>query len=137
MLAAHLLYLQGILEFAQINFVYWTLCLEVQFYSIFCFLMVLVSRFRRDESDPKIDPCDFCPGGRLAAAWPLRVIPSNPWPGLFSRLVARSPDRRGCVLGDEIVIPLWWFDAYSAPLGLGEIWYFDSTVLICVLLQCY
>ena len=38
-LAAHLLYLQDILELPQINTVYWTLCMEIQFYLIFCLLM--------------------------------------------------------------------------------------------------
>ena len=44
-IAAHFLYLQGFLNYKQINVVYWTLCYEIQFYLIFGFIMFLASKF--------------------------------------------------------------------------------------------
>ncbi len=38
-LAAHFVYMQDLLGFEQINIIFWTLCIEIQFYLIFCFLL--------------------------------------------------------------------------------------------------
>ena len=43
-IGAHLLYLQGILGFKQINDVYWTLCLEIQFYLSLLVAILLAQR---------------------------------------------------------------------------------------------
>jgi peptidoglycan/LPS O-acetylase OafA/YrhL len=42
--AAHLIYLQGVLGLPEINTIYWTLCLEVQFYLSYVLLLGLVQR---------------------------------------------------------------------------------------------
>ena len=131
-LAAHLLYLQDILELPQINTIYWTLCLEIQFYLIFCLLMVLAHRFRRDESDRRSIRIIFVPAALLAAAWPLNIFITNPWPGLF------LPFWYGFLIGVaacwamQKVIPHWWFYAYASLLGVAGVWYLNSGVLVCV-----
>ena len=43
-IASHLFYLQGLLGFKQINAVFWTLCLEIQFYSVYAMLLLTRSR---------------------------------------------------------------------------------------------
>ncbi|KRQ94734.1 hypothetical protein CQ12_04180 [Bradyrhizobium jicamae] len=43
-IASHLFYLQGLLGFKQINAVFWTLCLEIQFYSVYALLLLTRSR---------------------------------------------------------------------------------------------
>lgn len=43
-LFAHIFYLQGLLEFPQINVVFWTLCYEMQFYLIFSIFIYFVSQ---------------------------------------------------------------------------------------------
>jgi len=132
-LAAHLLYLQEILKVREINPVYWTLCLEVQFYLIFCFLMGFAHRFRRDESDRRSLHAIFVPAALLAAAWPLGIITTIRWSGLF------LPYWYGFLIGVaacwamQKVIPMWWFYAYAALLGSGGTWYLDTSVLTCVL----
>jgi peptidoglycan/LPS O-acetylase OafA/YrhL len=132
-LAAHLLYLQEILELPDINPAYWTLCLEIQFYLIFCSLMALAHRLRRDESDQRPIHAIFVPAALLAAAWPLGIIPTNPWPGLF------LPSWHGFLIGVAVcwamqkVIPLWWFYAYAVLLGSGGIWCSNSGAVTCVL----
>lgn len=44
-IASHLFYLQGLLGFKQVNPVFWTLCLEIQFYSIYALLLLTRYRF--------------------------------------------------------------------------------------------
>lgn len=46
-LAGHLLYLQDVLGLGHISDVYWTLCLEMQFYLLFCGLLWLAQRTNR------------------------------------------------------------------------------------------
>lgn len=132
-LAAHLLYLQEILRLPEINTVYWTLCLEVQFYLVFCLLMLLAHRFRRDESDCRPLHGVFVPAALLASAWPLRIIVSNPAPGLF------FPHWHGFLIGVAVcwamlgLIPRWWFYAYAVLLGWAGARHLDASVLVCVL----
>jgi peptidoglycan/LPS O-acetylase OafA/YrhL len=68
---AHLLYMQDILGFSQINGVFWTLCIEFQFYIVFVILMALLPQERF-----------VAIFGFISLLWPLGVIPAF-WPGLF------------------------------------------------------
>jgi peptidoglycan/LPS O-acetylase OafA/YrhL len=131
-LAAHLLYLQEILQLKEINTVYWTLCLEIQFYLIFCFLMYLAHRFRRDDADRRSLHAIFVPAALLASFWPLRVIPTNPWPGLFLEMWYGFLIGVAACWAMQKVIPIWWFYAYAGLLGVGGIRYLDSSVVTCV-----
>lgn len=47
--AAHMLYLQDFLGIRQIAAIYWTLCIEIQFYLIFCLVLALDTAHRRKE----------------------------------------------------------------------------------------
>jgi peptidoglycan/LPS O-acetylase OafA/YrhL len=70
---AHLFYLQGILDRPAINTVYWTLCLEVQFYLSYVLLLGLAQRTGTGQPRPTIL--------LLAAAATLASLP-----GLFGAL---------------------------------------------------
>jgi peptidoglycan/LPS O-acetylase OafA/YrhL len=65
-IVAHMFYLPNLLRLPLINTIYWTLCLEIQFYLTFSLLMLLVVRLRRRGA-----------GGWLAArAFSLVIVPA-------------------------------------------------------------
>lgn len=73
-LIAHFFYLQDILRFPAISAVFWTLCLEVQFYLIYVLLLVAGGR------DPRIM---LVSAAIVSLAWPTGLVSADPWPGLF------------------------------------------------------
>ncbi len=80
-LAGHLLYLQDVLGLGQISDVYWTLCLEMQFYLLFCGLLWFAQRYskRSNLSDTterfhqRTSQLMFFIGGFAAAICPLFI----------------------------------------------------------------
>jgi len=82
-LAAHLFYAQGLLGFKQINNVCWTLCLEVQFYLVFCLMLLVIQRFRRSGQDHRSLVVIAVLCGGLALLWPLGLAHISVWHGLF------------------------------------------------------
>jgi peptidoglycan/LPS O-acetylase OafA/YrhL len=82
-LAAHLFYAQGLLGFKQINNVCWTLCLEVQFYLVFCVMLLVIQRFRRSGEDHRSLVSMAVLSGGVAVLWPLGLAHFSVWPGLF------------------------------------------------------
>lgn len=54
-LLAHLFYLQDILGFPEINVVYWTLCIEIQFYIVFGLLVMFFRRLQSCTNQEKSD----------------------------------------------------------------------------------
>lgn len=74
-LGAHLFYLQDLLRMPALSSVYWTLCLEVQFYVTFYVLMLLVSALRRRVADAVAYVCVFGPALFLSNLWPLGLAP--------------------------------------------------------------
>lgn len=78
---AHLFYLQSILEIPHINIIYWTLCLEIQFYLVFCGLMYAVQKVPNME--PKLFPIIFVAAAIISLLWPIGVQKGNIYPGLF------------------------------------------------------
>jgi len=62
------LYVQDIFQIRQINDIYWTLCLEIQFYLIFCLLMWAFHSLRRDKRDRRWLYGLFVPALAVAAA---------------------------------------------------------------------
>lgn len=128
---AHLFYVQEILGYPEINPIYWTLSMEIQFYLIFCLLMALAHATRRDSGDRRSLFVIFVPAFLLAAAWPLGLIRGQLWPGLF------PPFWHGFLLG---MLACWgmngtvrpaWFYAYAALVGGGSARSGDSFGLAC------
>jgi peptidoglycan/LPS O-acetylase OafA/YrhL len=80
---AHVLYLQDMLGFTQINSVFWTLCLEMQFYIVYIALLFVA---RNDPSKalqgaPTI--ILLLVAGLVALLWPIGVFHDGPWKGSF------------------------------------------------------
>jgi peptidoglycan/LPS O-acetylase OafA/YrhL len=82
-LFAHLFYAQGLLGLKQINNVCWTLCLEVQFYLVFCLMLLVIQRFRRSDQDHRSLTTMAVLAGGLAVLWPLQLMHIPVWQGLF------------------------------------------------------
>ncbi len=81
MILAHLFYLQNILELGNINSIYWTLCIEIQFYLIFVILVSFKQRLERYYlSASKIV---FLSVALVSLLWPTGIIKGNLHPGLF------------------------------------------------------
>ena len=105
-LVAHFLYLQDILGFREINDVFWTLCLEVQFYFIYCLILAA------GRNDPGVPLQGTCTIAMLSAAcvisvlWPTGAITSGLWQGSF--------------------LPLW----HAFLIGSAAYWTWKNAVLI-------
>jgi peptidoglycan/LPS O-acetylase OafA/YrhL len=70
---AHLAFVQDLFNLGHINEVYWTLCLEVQFYIIFCALLWLVQALANRLSDAAARAWVFGPAAIVAAIFPLLI----------------------------------------------------------------
>ena len=82
-LTSHLFYVQDMLGFEPISDIYWTLCLEIQFYIAY-FALLGISQWVEDKyqivySRPLVFGISLLIGG----LWPLNIIQGNLWPGLF------------------------------------------------------
>lgn len=53
--AAHILYLQDFLGIRQIAAIYWTLCIEIQFYIVFCLVLALDTAYRRNGQTSQLN----------------------------------------------------------------------------------
>ncbi|MEM7793147.1 MAG: acyltransferase [Cyanobacteria bacterium P01_C01_bin.118] len=82
-LFAHLFYLQDIFSIKPISDIYWTLCLEMQFYAVFCVLLGLSQYLERKFELVYSRPLVFGFSLLVGALWPLKIIQGNVWPGLF------------------------------------------------------
>jgi peptidoglycan/LPS O-acetylase OafA/YrhL len=82
-LIAHLFYAQGLLGYKQINNVCWTLCLEVQFYLVFCLMLWAIQRLRRSDDDRRSLIIVSIVLGSFALLWPLGLAHFSVWQGLF------------------------------------------------------
>jgi peptidoglycan/LPS O-acetylase OafA/YrhL len=71
---AHVFYVQKILGFADINPVFWTLCLEVQFYLVYVILLAIGKHRARNF---------LIVAAFASLLWPLEIFTRNVWPGLF------------------------------------------------------
>ncbi|MFK5893092.1 MAG: acyltransferase [Pseudomonadota bacterium] len=111
---AHMFYTQGLLGLEHINKVYWTLCLEIQFYIVFCLVLFLLHHIEK-----------FFKSGFLAVffliaiislLWPTKIISDNLLPGLF------LPHWHAFLLGVfaywswQKKIPVYYFYIYSTIL---------------------
>lgn len=78
----HVLYLQDLLQVPALASVYWTLCLEIQFYLVFALLMMVVRVLRQRMSYAKAFYTVLLPAVAFALLWPARLAPFEV-PGLF------------------------------------------------------
>ncbi len=95
---AHLVYLQDILRYPSINPVFWTLCLEVQFYLVYGALLAI----GRNDPDAPMQGAGtrvvFTIAALTSLLWPLGLVTGSLWPGSF--------------------LPLW----HAFLLGVGAYW---------------
>jgi peptidoglycan/LPS O-acetylase OafA/YrhL len=97
-IAAHIFYLQEMLGYTEINFVFWTLCQEVQFYFVYVLLLALS---RNDPAQPmqgRATAVTFAVAALISLLWPLEIFTEGPWRGSF--------------------LPLW----HGFLLGSGAYW---------------
>jgi peptidoglycan/LPS O-acetylase OafA/YrhL len=95
---SHLAFVQELLGFVNINDVYWTLCLEVQFYLLFCGLMGLVQWLEKSKNIRFAQVWVFAPLTAIATLFPLEILSIPGRPTFF--------------------LPLW----YSFLLGVFAYW---------------
>jgi peptidoglycan/LPS O-acetylase OafA/YrhL len=72
-LFAHLFYLQDIFRLGHINDIYWTLCIEIQFYLVFCALLGLAQWLNYSLNLRFSRAVVFVPAAVLAALFPIGV----------------------------------------------------------------
>jgi peptidoglycan/LPS O-acetylase OafA/YrhL len=128
---AHMLYLQDFLGLPRINWVYWTLSFEIQFYLMFCALLGVAHRLRRSADDRRPQHIVFMSAAIVSLVWPLI-------PALHLRGLA-LPNWHGFLLG---AFACWalrgtirprWFGLYAALVcGVWGITR-DSFTIVCVI----
>lgn len=72
---AHVFYLPDLLGLRFINDIYWTLAIEIQFYLVFCGLMMAVTRIRRFVPERRALLLVLTPVTAFANLWPLGILP--------------------------------------------------------------
>jgi peptidoglycan/LPS O-acetylase OafA/YrhL len=73
---AHVFYLQDLLGVAPLNSIYWTLCIEIQFYLAFALMMLLATALRRRGLS--VDSAFYAvtlPAVAVSDLWPLGLAP--------------------------------------------------------------
>jgi len=132
-LFAHLFYLQDIFRLGHINDVYWTLCLEIQFYLVFCALLGLAQWLNYSWNLRFSRAVVFVPAAVLAALFPMGVFEDN------GRAFIFLPLWYGFLLG---VFAYWswrdklkpmYFYFYSALLLTAGVLKSAGFVLACVI----
>jgi len=109
-LAAHGFYLQGMLEYPAISPVFWTLCLEIQFYLAFCALVGLMQRL--DKLGLPGRGIVFLPAAFVPLFWVFGFATDNLYPGLF------LPHWHGFLLG----VFAYWAWTKKMPAALFAIY---------------
>jgi peptidoglycan/LPS O-acetylase OafA/YrhL len=81
--AAHILYLQEALNFPELDTVFWTLCMEIQFYLIY---VLMLGVGRNDPSLPsqgRRSVLILSVAAVVSLMWPYGIITAEPWHGSF------------------------------------------------------
>lgn len=79
----HLLFTQGLFNAPYINVVFWTLCIEVQFYIAFALLLWASNALKQVINQPHLRFYTITATSTLALLWPLRMIETIFWQGGF------------------------------------------------------
>jgi peptidoglycan/LPS O-acetylase OafA/YrhL len=129
-IVAHLFYVQEILGYPEINDVFWTLALEVQFYLIYVLLLAVA----RDNLRLTLTLLFAAMGA--SAVWPMGIATTALWPGSF------LPVWYGFLLG----VSAYWASRYPPFLpafGLFALlilvlssWRRDAFAVICASTAC-
>lgn len=132
-LVAHGLYLQDILGLPPISEVYWTLCLEFQFYLAFAALLWLAQHGERAGATPPwYSQGLYGLAAGISLIWPL-------WIQLDTRPNYFLPHWYGFLVGVfaywtwKKQWPTWAFYTYSGLLILGAIAHHNAFTLACAL----
>lgn len=80
---AHLFFLQNLLGIPSLNSVYWTLCIEVQFYFAFVVLMLMVRFLERGRLAGHAWIAVMGTACAIAALWPIRLADQQAWQATF------------------------------------------------------
>jgi peptidoglycan/LPS O-acetylase OafA/YrhL len=104
-LLAHVFYLQNLLGLPALSPVYWTLCLEIQFYLTFALLLGIAYRFRSDSLDRRSLLTLFTAAALVAALFPLGLV-------------------REATLPAGLFLPRW----YTFLVGAFACWAIDGTI---------
>ncbi len=81
---ANATYLHGILDVPPLNYVYWTLGVEVQFYIVFALLMLLADTLGPSLGRLRARVLVFGATSLVALLWPLGLVAAPGWPGGFA-----------------------------------------------------
>lgn len=82
-LLAHLFYLQDIFRLGHISEIYWTLCIEIQFYLVFCALLGLAQWLNYSRNLRFSRAIVFVPAALAAALFPMGVFEDTGRPMIF------------------------------------------------------
>jgi peptidoglycan/LPS O-acetylase OafA/YrhL len=130
---AHVLYLQDLLGVPPLNSIYWTLCIEIQFYAAFALMMLLATALRRRGLPAgRAFYAVTLPAVAAADLWPLGLAPFEVR-GLFVRqfhlfvagvvvwwaVVPRRGDRSARALGAGSVVLLAIAAVARGDVALG------------------
>lgn len=79
----HLLFTQGLFNVPYINVVFWTLCIEVQFYIAFALLLWASDALKQVSNQPQLRFYTMTIISSLALLWPLNLVQTTLWQGGF------------------------------------------------------
>jgi len=80
---AHMFYLQDILRYTNLSSVFWTLCLEVQFYLVYAALLTCSRNDPNKRLQGNYTLAILCSACLLSLLWPMGMVTSPLWPGGF------------------------------------------------------
>lgn len=119
---AHLFYVQDLFKLPHIQEVYWTLCLEVQFYFLYFFLLSLAKWLDSSWKLPWTRAAVFIPPALLTVLFPIGVFPFDGRPTTILPLLYSF------LLGvfaywtwRENLKPLWFYSYCTLLLSVGII----------------
>jgi peptidoglycan/LPS O-acetylase OafA/YrhL len=128
---AHVLYLQEVFGYPEINSVFWTLCLEVQFYLVYVFILVVGKNDPSMHMQGRRVVIILCLAIFVSLLWPVGIIKAEPWKGSF------FPLWHGFLLG---VAAYWswrykelrkYFTGFVAIIFIAAVFRQDSFSLVC------